>query len=86
MNPPVREPHPHARRTGRTRSSRLPRTHKYRMVRIVVATLALVAIAGCEAPSLANVGERSGEWIGSITNGVTFMPQEPHPLMVMVGP
>lgn len=56
------------------------------MVRIVVATLALVAIAGCEAPSLANVGERSGEWIGSITNGVTFMPQEPHPLMVMVGP
>ncbi len=62
------------------------KTNNYRLGRTAVAILALVAITGCGAPSLENVGERSGEWIGSVTNGVTFVASEPHPLMVMVSP
>lgn len=58
----------------------------YRKQRTVVAMLALVAIAGCGAPSLEDVGISSGEWIGPLTNGVTFLPSEQHPVMVMVTP
>jgi hypothetical protein len=64
----------------------LRKTYNYRTVRTVVAALALVVIAGCGVPSLENVGERSGEWIGPLTNGATFVPSEPHPMMVMVSP
>ncbi len=60
--------------------------NNYRPVRTAVAMLAMVAIAGCGAPSLENVGERSGEWIGSVTNGATFVENEPHPVMLMVAP
>lgn len=56
--------------------------HNY--LRAVGAMLALVVIAGCGAPSLESVGDRSAEWIGSVTNGVTFMPREPHLVMLMV--
>lgn len=58
--------------------------HNYQ--RVVAAMLALVVISGCGSPPLESVGERSGEWIGSVTNGATFMEREPHPVMVMVSP
>jgi hypothetical protein len=64
----------------------LRQTHSHLTVRTVLAMLALVAISGCAEPSLESLGERSSEWIGSLTNGVSFLPGEPHPVTVMNTP
>lgn len=61
-------------------------TLRSRTMHTVAATLATLVLAGCGTPPLANVGERSGDWIGSLTNGATFLPSERHLETVMATP
>ncbi|MEX2280583.1 MAG: hypothetical protein WEA76_10920 [Acidimicrobiia bacterium] len=61
-------------------------TLNFRTMRTFVAALILVAITGCGGTPLESVGERSDGWIGSLTDGVTFLPSERFPETVMASP
>ncbi|MEX0756617.1 MAG: hypothetical protein WD532_02430 [Acidimicrobiia bacterium] len=61
-------------------------TLNFRTMRTFVAALILIAITACGGTPLDSVGERSDGWIGSLTNGATFLPSERIPQTVMASP